>query len=112
MMGYALPSNLTGEKLSQSTYRDGSQNSENNAVAVAAAGIPEAIQLEVEDESDMPRFSSAKCRKMYPRKYLHDDGIYSHFYLIEDGNGDFKKYCVGDKAHNYFVVQCKSCATA
>ena len=74
MMGYTLPSDSTGNKSSQSTYRDGSQNSKNNAVAVAAAGIPEAIQLEVEDESDMLGFSSAKCRKMYPRKYLHDDG--------------------------------------
>ena len=99
-MGYTLPRDSTGDKSPQSTYRDGSQKSENNAVAVAAAGIPEAIQLEVEDESDMPGFSSAKRRKLYPRKYLHNDGIYSHFDLIEDGNGDFKKYCVGDKAHN------------
>ena len=107
MMGYTLPSDLTGDKSSQSTYRNGSQNSENNAVAVAAAGIPEAIQLEVEDESDMPGFASANRRKLYARKSLHDDGIYPHFDLIEEGNGDFKKYCVGDKAHKYFVVQCK-----
>ena len=53
----------------------------------------------------MPGFASAKCRKLYPRKSLHDDDIYSHFDLIEDGNGDFKKYCVGDKAYNYFGVQ-------
>ena len=60
----------------------------------------------------MPGFASAKRRKLYPRKSLHNDGIYSHFDLIEDGNGDFNKYCVVDKAHKYFVVQCKSCATA
>ena len=86
MMGYTLPIDSTGDKQSQSTYRDGSKNSENNAVAVAAAGIPEAIQLEVEDDSDMPGFASAKRRKLYPRKSLHDDGIYSHFDLIENPN--------------------------
>ena len=64
MMGYTLPSYSTGDKSSQSTYRDGSKNSENNAVAVAAAGIPEAIHLEVEYESDMPEFASAKRRKL------------------------------------------------
>ena len=60
----------------------------------------------------MHGFASEKRRKIYPQKSLHDYGIYSHFDLIEDGNGDFKKYCVGDKANKYFVVQCKYCATA
>ena len=60
----------------------------------------------------MPVFASAKRRKLYPQNSLHNDGIYSHFYFVEDGNSDFNKYCVGDKAHKYFVVQCKACATA